>query len=115
MVTIIDGEIVQDDDPRAQAYKNRNRRPENSSSQGSFHQTQRNGRAPPGPGGLGAGSMFDQFNNKLIELGFPRWNIGDNVVEPIVSVALLLALVFFGIKGVLMVAVVCYLLRQAHR
>lgn len=116
MVTIIDGEIVQDDDPRAQAYKQRNRRQESSNqsqTQQSFDPTRTRQRPQVGPGGIGGGSIIDQFNNRLIAAGFPRWNLGQNVVEPIVSVMLILALVFFGLKGVLMVGVVWFLLNQA--
>ncbi|KXJ09579.1 uncharacterized protein FAM241B [Exaiptasia diaphana] len=116
MVTIIDGEIVQDDDPRAQAYKQRNRRPEpttQSQTEQTFDSTRMRQRPQVGPGGIGGGSIIDQFNNKLLAAGFPRWNLGQNVVEPIVSVMLILALVFFGLKGVLMVGLVWFFLNQA--
>lgn len=115
MVTIINGEIVQDNDPRAQAYKQRNRRPESSNEQGgrvdqsSFSTRQR----PNGPSVLGQGSMLDQVNNKLLEAGFPRWNLGQNVVEPIVSVILILALLLFGFKGLLIVGFIWFMLRQS--
>jgi hypothetical protein len=116
MVTIIDGEIVQDNDPRAQAYKQRHRRPESSNEQrgngdqGSFNSRTR--QRANAPGGLGAGSILDQLNNKLISAGFPRWNLGQNVVEPIVSIVLILALVMFGLKGILIVGFIWFMLKQ---
>ncbi|XP_031553322.1 protein FAM241B-like [Actinia tenebrosa] len=115
MVTIINGEIVQDNDPRAQAYKQRNRRPESLTEQGvqggpnSFSTRQR----PNGPSVLGQGSMLDQLNNKLLDAGFPRWNLGQNVVQPIVSVILLLALLLFGLKGLLIVGFIWFMLRHS--
>jgi len=118
MVTIIDGEIVQDDDPRAQAYKQRNRWQENSppsQREQNFDPGRMRARPQVGPGGIGGGSIIDQVNNKLLSAGFPRWNLGQNVIEPIVSVALLLALIFFGVKGLLMVGVVWFLLNQANQ
>lgn len=112
MVTIINGEIVQDSDPRAQAYRERNRRQEGQSYQQRNQQQPHMGQEPAARGG--AGGVFEEINNRLLNAGFPRWNIGENVVEPFVSVALILALVFFGFRGVLLVGLVWFLLRQSQ-
>lgn len=108
MVTIINGEIVQDNDPRAQEFRNRGRRQERQQQQ------QWNQNAPVQQG-QGGGSIFDQLNNRLISAGFPRWNLGQNIVEPIVSVALIIALVLFGIQGVLLVGVAWFIMQQSRQ
>ena len=112
MVTIIDGEIVQDNDPRAQAYRQRGRQQQQSSNQmRNSYQAQ---NMAPGVGGMGTGSIFDQLNNKLLTAGFPRWSIGQNVIEPIHSVALILALLFFGLRGILFIGLIWFLLKQSQ-
>ena len=111
MVTIINGEIVQDNDPRAQEFRNRGRRQEQQQRQP--QQQWSHSQNPPHE--QQGGSIFDQLNNRLISAGFPRWNLGQNVVEPIVSVALILALVLFGIQGVLLVGVVWFIMQQSRQ
>lgn len=111
MVTIINGEIVQDNDPRAQEFRNRGRRQEQQ--QRRPQQQWPHSQNPPHE--QQGGSIFDQLNNRLISAGFPRWNLGQNVVEPIVSVALILALVLFGIQGVLLVGVVWFIMQSRQR
>lgn len=106
MVTIINGEIVPDNDPRAQEFRNRGRRQERQ-------QQWPHSQNPPHEQ-LGR-SIFDQLNNRLVSAGFPRWNLGQYVVEPIVSVALILALVLFGIQGVLLVGVVWFIMQQSRQ
>ena len=113
MVTIINGEIIQDDDPRAQAFRQRGRRQEQQYEQPEQWPHGSEGRNPPAEGA--GGTVFDQLNNRLLATGFPRWNLGQNVVEPIVSVALIFALVFFGVRGVLLVGVAWFFFRQSHR
>ena len=49
-------------------------------------------------------SIFTEVNQKLRETGIPSWNIGPYVVEPIVSVAAVIAVLFFGLPGLLIVA-----------
>lgn len=110
MVTIINGEIVQDNDPRAQAYRQRGSQQEHSIQSRNRQQNM----ASPGVGGIGTGSIFDQLNNKLLSAGFPRWSMGQHVIEPIHSVALILALVFFGLRGILFVGLIWFLLKQSQ-
>lgn len=114
MVTIINGEIVQDNDPRAQEFRNRGRRQERqqerSQQQWSYGAHDQN---PPAQ--HEGGSIFDQLNNRLLTAGFPRWNLGQNIVEPIVSVALILALVLFGFHGVLLVGVLWFIMQQSRQ
>lgn len=110
MVTIINGEIVQDNDPRAQEFRNRGRRQEQQRQQQPNY-----GSQSQNPPVQERGSIFDQLNNRLISAGFPRWSLGQNVVEPIVSVALILALVLFGVQGVLLVGVAWFIMQQSRQ
>ena len=50
-------------------------------------------------------SVFVIANQKLKEMGIPSWNIGDLVIEPIVTIGLLLAFFMFGIYGLIFGAV----------
>ena len=112
MVTIINGEIVQDNDPRAQEFRNRGRRQERQQERSQQQRTYGpNEENPPQQGG----SIFDQLNNRLLAAGVPRWNLGQNIVEPIVSVALILALVLFGFQGILLVGVLWFIMQQSRQ
>ena len=111
MVKIIAGEIVQDDDPRVQQLKNqqqRNNRPLpntwNRGGDGSnAHSAQRQ------PQQL---SPLDAVNDKLRQFGINDLNFQGHVIEPVFMVAAVLCLVFYGIPGVLIVAVIWYVSRQ---
>ncbi len=46
-------------------------------------------------------SIFTVLNQKLLDAGFPRWNLGSTVIEPIVSVGFLLAFLLLGVRGLL--------------
>lgn len=46
-------------------------------------------------------SIFDSLNDRLRNLGIPRWNIGPYTVEPIVSVGFVASLLVFGLRGLL--------------
>lgn len=114
MVTIINGEIVADSDPRAQEYRNRGRRQERQQGQSQQQQlTYGTHDQQQNPNGQ-EGGLFTQLNNRLLTAGFPRWNLGQYVVEPIMSVSLILALVLFGLRGVLLVGVVWFLMQQGR-
>ncbi|KAG8435075.1 hypothetical protein GDO86_013149 [Hymenochirus boettgeri] len=84
MVRILaNGEIVQDDDPRVRASTYQ--RP-NAPQQGYFNTAN---NAYPGPqqnpqnGERHEGrSPFSDINQQLVNMGFPRWNLGNQVVEP---------------------------------
>ncbi len=43
--------------------------------------------------------MFEALNQKLVDMGLPRWNIGSYVVEPLVSVGFILAFLLMGVRG----------------
>lgn len=136
MVKIIDGEIVQDDDPRAiewerrqrqnQGYSdprlrnNQNEQQQQQGSMGAFGGLFGGGMGRAGAPGAGhqqgqGQSPFDGINQRLSEFGLRPWNIGGNVVEPIVTVALILALVFYGLRGVMVVAIVWYLFGRSRQ
>ena len=57
-----------------------------------------------GPGGGQQFSVFDGLNQRLIGYGFPRFNIGQHTVEPIVSVGFILAGLLLGLPGLLLAA-----------
>lgn len=133
MVKIIDGEIVPDDDPRAVEWERRQRQ-----SQG-WNDKRLRGNATPGggadgsqynnafarmgfPQGSGAQggqpqgqSPFQGINEKLTELGLRPWNIGEYIVEPVFTVALILALVFYGFPGLVVVAVIWFVFGRTQR
>ncbi|KAK3760525.1 hypothetical protein RRG08_022810 [Elysia crispata] len=97
MVRILaNGDIVEDDDPRVR----------------STQPTQRpNSRIPPRQehGDFAQQgqpiSIFQVLNQKLLAFGIPPFNIGDLVIQPIVSVGLLLSLLLFGIHGLIFGAI----------
>ena len=89
-------------------FRNRERRQQQ-------HQRTRGSQNQNYPPVQQGGSIFDQLNNRLISAGFPRWNLGQNVVEPIVSVALILAVVLFGFQGLLLVGVLWFIMQQSRR
>ena len=97
MVTIINGEIVQDNDPRAQEFRNRGRR-----QQEQQHQRTRGSQNQNYPPVQQGGSIFDQLNNRLISAVFPRWNLE-------------FALVLFGFQGLLLVGVLWFIMQQSRR
>ena len=113
MVKIIAGEIVQDDDPRVQQLKNqqqRNNRPlpntwNRGGDEGNAHSApqQRQQQLQP----------FDAVNDKLRQFGINDLNFQGHVIEPVFMVAAVLCLVFYGVPGLLVVAVIWYVSRQA--
>nr|XP_020663663.1 uncharacterized protein C10orf35 homolog [Pogona vitticeps] len=114
MVRILaNGDIVQDDDPRVrQNTQNRNR--ENAAQPGFFntmtnagpapqqqhHQQQHQGARP------GERSPFSDINQQLVNMGFPTWNLGNQVVEPVMSILLLFLLMMVGVRGLLLVGLI---------
>ena len=52
----------------------------------------------------GVSSFFTNLNQRLLDAGLPRWNLGSYPVEPIMTVGTLLAVMFFGLAGLLMAA-----------
>ena len=134
MVKIIDGEIVQDDDPRAIEWENRQRRNQgwndprlrggNGSQQGpntnpSYGNAFARMGAPSGGGGQDVQnrgeSPFQGINQKLSEFGLRPWSIGEYVVEPIFTVALILALVLYGFPGLVVVGVIWFVFGRTQR
>ena len=52
--------------------------------------------------------MFEQFNQRLLQAGVPRFNLGQYEVEPIVLVGMLLAFLLLGFKGLLLGAILFF-------
>lgn len=105
MVRILsNGEIVQDDDPRArQAAGNRgsnSARPRQGFVRHEDYQQPGAGRGFLGQG-EGQVSVFTLINQKLLDFGIPRFNVGPYVVEPIALVGMILAGLLFGLPGLL--------------
>ena len=46
-------------------------------------------------------NIFQTLNQKLRTMGIPPWNLGDIVIEPIVTVGFLIALLMFGVHGLI--------------
>lgn len=46
-------------------------------------------------------NIFQSLNQRLLAYGIPQWTLGDIVIEPLVLVGLILALIFFGIHGLI--------------
>ncbi|XP_053167900.1 protein FAM241B [Hemicordylus capensis] len=115
MVRILaNGDIVQDDDPRVR-QNNRNR--ENSSRPGFFNTMTNAGPAPQphyqhqqhqhNQGARpGERSPFSDINQQLVNMGFPTWNLGNQVVEPVMSILLLFLLMMVGVRGLLLVGLI---------
>lgn len=141
MKILANGEIVADDDPRAQQTPNnasQSRPPRSnvsstpsqsnpdSSSSWSFGlgNPAADGGAGGGRGGIGTPSnngvggggrgdnndavqtesvtVFDLVNARMLEAGFPRLNLGPYSVDPIAVVGTCLALMLFGLPGLVL-------------
>ncbi|XP_069741705.1 protein FAM241B-like [Narcine bancroftii] len=102
MVRILaNGDIVQDDDPRVRKAPPR-REELNRGRQGYIHNTENAYQPHQRPANQGH-SLFSDMNQRLINMGFPRWNLGNQVIEPIMSVLLVLMLVLFGVRGLVLI------------
>ncbi|XP_078387029.1 uncharacterized protein FAM241A [Cetorhinus maximus] len=102
MVRILaNGDIVQDDDPRVRKQPER-RENLNRPRQGFIHNSENTNQLYQGQANQGH-SLFTDMNQRLINMGFPRWNLGNQVIEPIMSVFLILLLMMFGMRGLLLI------------
>ena len=121
MVTIINGEIVPDNDPRAKAYRERknntNRSQENAgtSNSNTAWRTQ-----PVQDGGQvrrqdNGNSPFTGINNYLLNVGVPRFTVAGTVVEPVVLVGLLVMLIFVGLRGLIFIALIYFVFSASQR
>ncbi|XP_018421510.1 PREDICTED: uncharacterized protein C10orf35 homolog [Nanorana parkeri] len=107
MVRILaNGEIVQDDDPRVRASTQRR---DNNPRQG-FNTMGNTGPGPqqvPQDGARQEGrSPFTDFNQQLVNMGFPRWNLGNQVVEPVMSILILFLILMMGFRGLLLIGLI---------
>ncbi|XP_048472345.1 protein FAM241B-like isoform X2 [Rhincodon typus] len=102
MVRILaNGEIVQNDDPRVRTAPQR-REDLNRPRQGYVHNSENANQFYHGQTNQDH-SLFANLNQQLINMGFPRWNLGNQVIEPLVSVLLILLLMMFGMRGLLLI------------
>ncbi|XP_004701197.1 protein FAM241B [Echinops telfairi] len=111
MVRILaNGEIVQDDDPRARTTSTQH---SSTPRQGFFNRGRGALLGGPGPLQQQAGarlgatqSPFHDLNRQLVNMGFPQWHLGGHVVEPVTSILLLFLLMMLGVRGLLLVGLV---------
>lgn len=127
MVRILsNGDIVQDDDPRVRQRK------EPSSRFGTIH-SQDSGYGGSSGSGYQAGggdaipyhggqqhyaegpTLFDTWNQKLVQIGIPRWNIGSHTVEPLMTVMFLGVLLIFGLPGLMFLGLLYVVITVSNR
>ncbi|XP_026528614.1 uncharacterized protein FAM241B isoform X2 [Notechis scutatus] len=122
MVRILaNGDIVQDDDPRVrQSTQVR----ENSSRLGFFNAASNAGPNPPQQqqqqqqrqnARPGERSPFSDINQQLVNMGFPTWHLGNQVVEPVMSILLLFLLMMVGVRGLLLVGLIYVISHLSQR
>lgn len=119
MVKIINGEVVQDDDPRAiewmQHQNLKNHTNNRSAPNESYQQQQSQQQAAGGFQGVGdLQNIVLNINNKLRAFGLNDLHVGDHVVEPIFLVAGVLALVFWGVPGIFIILISWYVYNRRH-
>ena len=121
MVTIINGEIVPDSDPRAKAYRERKNNANRAQANTGTSNESRPWRTQPvQDGGQGreqdnANSPFTAINNYLLNVGVPRFTVGGRMVEPVVLVGLLLILIFVGFRGLMIAALIYFVFSSSQR
>ncbi|KAM4034970.1 protein FAM241B [Anomaloglossus baeobatrachus] len=106
MVRILaNGEIVQDDDPRVRQSSQRS-----NTRQGFFNNVGNTGagaqQAPQDGARQEGRSPFTDINQQLVNMGFPRWNLGNQVVEPVMSILFLFLILMMGVRGLLLVGLI---------
>ncbi|KAK1164720.1 protein FAM241B-like [Acipenser oxyrinchus oxyrinchus] len=115
MVRILaNGEIVQDDDPRVRKPHNRREEVHVPRQTHGGAQAQNTPQAPHAPRGQGR-SAFSDMNQLLVNLGFPRWNLGTQVIEPLMSVGLLLVLAVVGLRGALLLGLLYVVVTRSQQ
>ena len=60
-------------------------------------------------------TIFQTWNQKLLELGIPRWSIGNHVVEPLVTVMALFVLLLAGFQGLLFLGILYFVVQMSQR
>ncbi|XP_066549441.1 protein FAM241B [Amia ocellicauda] len=118
MVRILaNGEIVQDDDPRVRKPPNRREELNNVPRRGFVRHTAGGAPAQNGPAAPRAPgrSAFADMNQLLVNLGFPRWNMGAQVIEPLMSVMILLVIAVVGLRGILLLGLVYVVMTRSQR
>ena len=111
MVTIINGEIVPDSDPRAKAYrerKNNTNRAQTNSRSSSEYGPRTTQQIQDGGPQNNANSPFTDINNYLLRVGIPRFSLGGTVIEPIILIAAILVIMFIGLPGLILMAIIYF-------
>lgn len=97
MVYILDGQVLQDDDPRVQQRKRSSEQPQHRSNVYGAPGRHASRVRPQVAQGLLA-----NVNHQLTAYGVPKFSIANRVVEPIVLVGGILLLMVFGVRGLLL-------------
>ncbi|PVD39352.1 hypothetical protein C0Q70_01982 [Pomacea canaliculata] len=115
MVRILsNGDIVPDDDPRAQAAGSRGNSAGDNSNRPRQGYVQHDGNGQQAFAEGRQISVFEVLNQKLLAFGIPRFTFGQFVFEPIVSVGFLLAGLLFGISGLLFAGLLYFVVRWSQ-
>ena len=115
MVKIIAGEIVSDDDIRAQRFDQRQRNNQpfpNVWQRGGGGQSNQYQQQQSPPAGEGAPGPLTEINNRLRGFGIGNQFIQGRLIEPVFQVAAVLALVFYGIPGIIVVGLIWFFTSQ---
>ncbi|XP_026569337.1 uncharacterized protein FAM241B isoform X1 [Pseudonaja textilis] len=127
MVRILaNGDIVQDDDPRVrQTTQVRENSPRLVRNGGFFNATSNTGPNPPQQqqqqqqqrqnARPRERSPFSDINQQLVNMGFPTWHLGNQVVEPVMSILLLFLLMMVGVRGLLLVGLIYVISHLSQR
>jgi hypothetical protein len=98
MVKVLaNGDIVPDNDPRAQSTGSGSPGPGTGGprQQGFINHNYNDNRGGPSV------SLFDTINQRLAAAGVPTWHAGPYAVEPVVSLGFLVSLLVAGFRGLL--------------
>uniref|UniRef100_A0A915KK31 DUF4605 domain-containing protein n=1 Tax=Romanomermis culicivorax TaxID=13658 RepID=A0A915KK31_ROMCU len=120
MVRILaNGDIVQDDDPRAQrpsaassARPHYNASSESSARAGQSHFYQ---QSAINDTNFQRQSGLDVLNSKLLNFGIPRWSLGGVTIEPVYTIGALLMFMLFGFLPSLCLIGILFVVSQLSR
>ncbi|XP_033756093.1 protein FAM241B-like [Pecten maximus] len=112
MVKILsNGDIVPDNDPRASTATGSSSNSQQPRQRQGFVRHDEAGQQQYGQ----QVSIFEIANQKLQGLGIPSWNLGQYTVQPIVTVGCLIALMVFGLPGIIFAAVLFFVVNWSQQ
>ncbi|RDD37439.1 Uncharacterized protein C10orf35-like protein [Trichoplax sp. H2] len=102
MVYILDGQVLQDDDPRVQQRKRSSEQPRQANPNYRSNIAAASGRHANRVRPQATQGVVGQINQQLTSFGIPQFTIANRVVEPIALVGGLILLMVFGVRGLLL-------------